>query len=643
MAQKGLLFVLFGGVLWGFGGLSAGLSLLIAYTVYLVTGGWRFTRNAIKTLPRDAQALYTLFALKYSLYKYQKDNVLVHQQFQANVKKHPHKVAFMTEDEKWTFQQIEDYSNRVANYFSGAGYRHGDTVAIFMTGSPEFVAIWLGLSKIGVVAALINYNLRLKSMAHCVSVSNGRALIYGSDLSDAVAEAQTLQTGNLQYYCFGDCVLDGIKDAIHLDPLIQAASTYCPTSPHGLKIKDKLIYIYTSGTTGLPKAAVITHSRFMYMSVGMTLAFHFRSSDIIYCAMPLYHSAGGIVGVGQVIVSGCTMAIRKKFSASRFWDDCIKYKATVIQYIGEICRYLLNQPDRPSDTGHTVRMAIGNGLQKKIWTDFVNRFKIPKIAEFYGATEGNTNVINTTSYPGAVGFNSIIVPNVYPVTLIRVDEVTKEIIRNKNGLCERCKPGQVGHLIGKIRKGDPTREFHGYVNKEASGKKIEYDVFEKGDSVFLSGDMLYMDELGYMYFCDRSGDTFRWKGENVSTTEVESTVSRLIGLRDATCYGVEIPGNEGRAGMVAVVGTPGTVDLVTLNQDLQKALPAYAKPIFIRFTEKLEMTSTHKVKKTGFREEAFHLPKLKGDVVYYMDSKTRNFELLTDEIYQNILKGNVRF
>ncbi|XP_033119130.1 long-chain fatty acid transport protein 4-like [Anneissia japonica] len=642
MAAKGLVFLALGVVLWGFAGLSFGLSLLSVFLIYLITGGWRFTRNAIITLPRDAHGIYTLFAMKYMLYKYQRDSMLVHKLFQRNVKKHPNKIAFKIEDKTWTFQQIEDYSNSVANYFSGAGYRHGDTVAIFMVGRPEFVAIWLGLSKIGVVAALINFNLRLKSMSHCVSVSNARAMIYGSELSEAISEAQGLQTQGLQYFCFGD-VQPGVKDAIHLDPLIQSASTYCPTCPRELKMKDKLTYIYTSGTTGLPKAAVITHSRFIYMATGMNLGFNFRRDDIIYCAMPLYHSAGGIVGVGQVLLYGCSMAIRKKFSASRFWDDCIKYNATVIQYIGEICRYLLNQPDRPSDTGHKVRMAIGNGLQRKLWTDFVYRFKIPKIAEFYGATEGNTNIINTTSYPGAVGFNSIILPRVYPVTLIRVDEVTKEIIRNKEGLCERCKPGQVGHLIGKIRKGDPTREFHGYVNKEASGKKIACDVFQKGDSVFLSGDMLYMDELGYMFFCDRSGDTFRWKGENVSTTEVEGTVTGLLGLRDSACYGVDIPGTEGRAGMVAVVGSAGDIDLVSLNQGLQKALPAYAKPIFIRFTDKLDMTSTHKVKKTALREEAYHLPKVNGDAVYYLDGKTKNYEHLTDDIYQDILQGKIRF
>ncbi|UYV61948.1 SLC27A4, partial [Cordylochernes scorpioides] len=282
-------------------------------------------------------------------------------------------------------------------------------------------------------------------------------------------------------------------------------------------------------------------SRLVWMGTAIRNFTGIYEDDVIYTALPLYHTASGIVAICQCVVHGNTLAIRSRFSASKFWEDCIKYNCTVSHYIGELCRYLLAQPERPVDRQHKVRLMFGNGLRPEIWKSFVTRFGIKRIGEHYGSTEGNANVVNIDNTLGACGFISQLVPSVYPVTLIRVDPDTSEPIRNEEGLCMSCRPGEVGEFVGKIIVNDPVRSFDGYVNQSANQKKIINDAFRKGDKAFLSGDLLTMDMFGYLYFVDRTGDTFRWHGENVSTTEVEGAFTSILGMAECVCYGVEIP------------------------------------------------------------------------------------------------------
>jgi solute carrier family 27 fatty acid transporter 1/4 len=303
-----------------------------------------------------------------------------------------------------------------------------------------------------------------------------------------------------------------------------------------------MLYIFTSGTTGPPKAAVIKHQRYFLFAYGITLAFGIQPEDVIYGCLPLYHTAGNNLGAGCALIKGCTVVLRKKFSASQFWKDCCNYRVTVIQYIGEICRYLLSQPSSPHESEHSVRLAIGNGLRSQIWKNFQGRFHIKQIGEFYGSTEGNTNIVNMTFREGCVGFTTRILPAIHPVSLIQVDEDTEAVVRDAGGLCIHCQPGEPGQLVGKIPPNDRYLQFDGYANQQATKKKIVFDVWKKGDMAFLSGDILVMDELGFMYFKDRTGDTFRWKGENVSTAEVEGIIMQILGLRDVVVYGVSIPG-----------------------------------------------------------------------------------------------------
>lgn len=637
------LFVALVAYLRGYAGVDWSLVAVAVFAVYLFTGGWQFTWVFIRTLPRDLSAFFTLLRLKFKLRTHQKANDLVYDVFHQCALNNPDKVAFIFDDEEWTFKDFDKYSNTIANYFYEAGFQKGDTVALFMENRPEMVAYWLGLSKVGCIGALINFNLKMESLAHCVNVSKAKALVFSTELSEAVRETlPLLKQKNIQLMSFGVGQPSRIP-CIQLEAALKNTSSLPPPRVSGRKFTDKLLYIYTSGTTGLPKASIITNLRFLYMVYGMRYAFGIHADDIIYCTMPLYHSAGGILGVGQVLIGGTTMAMRKKFSASRFWDDCMKYNATMVQYIGEICRYLLAQPFRPSEKQHKVRMALGNGLRPQIWTDFMTRFNIKKIAEFYGATEGNSNIVNIDGKTGAIGFNSRILPSVYPISLLKVEEETGELLRDSRGLCIPCQPGEPGQLIGKIVKGDPTKEFHGYVNTTATSKKIGYDIFKHGDSAFLSGDILEMDIYGYMFFKDRAGDTFRWRGENVSTTEVEATISNVVKLSDAVVYGVEVPGTEGRAGMAAIVDENRSLDLVTLNHSLKKSLPSYARPVFLRIMNQVNTTGTFKLVKTHLRKEAFNPSLVKPqDKLFYLDGKTGEYQRVDGAVYDAIISGSIR-
>nr|XP_056714202.1 long-chain fatty acid transport protein 1 [Euleptes europaea] len=613
-------------------------SVAAALGIYIGTGGWRFLRIVFKTALRDLLGLLVLIQVKYELNRHRKANANVPKIFQNMVRRHPDKVALIYEstDDKWTFRRLDEFSNGVANFFSQQGFLPGDVIAIFMESRPEFVGLWLGMAKVGIEAALINFNLRLDSLLYCVKTSGAKALIFGWELSAAVAEVNGMLGKNMVKFCSGDMSSESVpSDTKHLDPLLAQASKSPPAQVSPKRLDDRLFYIYTSGTTGMPKAAIVVHSRYYRIAAFGYYAYRMTPDDIIYNCLPLYHSAGNIMGVGQCLMHGLTVVIRKKFSASRFWDDCVKYKCTIIQYIGEICRYLLNQPVREAEMQHRVRLAIGNGLRPTIWEDFTQRFRIKQIGEFYGATECNCSIANLDGKVGACGFNSRILPNVYPIRLVKVNEETMELIRGSNGLCITCGPGEPGLLVGRINQEDPLRRFDGYVNENATNKKIAYNVFKKGDQAYLSGDVLVMDDLGYMYFKDRSGDTFRWRGENVSTTEVEGIISHIISKTDVAVYGVEVPGVEGKAGMAAIADPEAKLNPNVLYQEMQKGLPPYARPIFLRLLPQVDTTGTFKIQKTRLQRESYD-PHQTSDRLYFLDVKLGKYLPLDESTFERI-------
>lgn len=615
------------------------LSLLLGG--FLLTGRRRhFFYVVWKTLPRDALAAYKFYRMRILLWWWEKREYTVAKVFSNIAATHPQKIAYIFEDKEWTYEQLEHFSNRMGRYLRTRSYSHFDSIAILMENCPEYIGIWLGLSKAGFVGALINTNLRHDMLLHSINAANCKAIIFGSDFKDVIRDIKDKMPG-LEFFQWSELadtpILEGAIDlnseisSIDSEPLIVQLDHTGPRS--------KFLYVYTSGTTGMPKAAVINHSRYMFMTCGVNSLINIRSDDRIYDPLPLYHTAGGILGAGQALLQGVTVVLRKRFSASKFWSDCVHYECTVAQYIGEICRFLLTVPPSQYDTMHKVRLMYGNGLRPQIWEPFIERFGVKQIGEVYGATEGISNLVNCDNKIGAVGFIPRYAMWLYPVALLKIDEETEKPLRGPDGLCIRCKPGEPGIFVAKINSNKPWHDFSGYTDKEASEQKVIHDVFVKGDRVFNSGDILIMDDFGYFYFKDRTGDTFRWRGENVSTSEVEAVISNITNFKDATVYGVEIPGTEGRAGMIAICDLNNSLDLKRLQEKLKQVLPTYARPVFIRVLSELPMTGTFKIKKKDIQREGFDIKKIK-DPIYFLNKDT--YTKMTDEHYNDIIEGKFR-
>ncbi|CAL7934303.1 unnamed protein product [Xylocopa violacea] len=609
-------------------------ALALVIGAYLLTGPRRrFIHSLWKTLPRDVVGAYRFVRVNVILWWWERRRLTVAKMFTKLATDHPDRIAFIFEDKEWTYRELEEFSNRVARYFREKymSKSREQRIGLILENRPEYVGIWLGLSKVGLVAALVNTNLRRDVLVHSIKAAGCVAVIFGSNFKDAIEDIKKsiLSTTDLYQWsepeqpkrAFVEEAIDLSAEISTIDPkpLVADVNKGYPA--------EKLIYIYTSGTTGMPKPAVITNIRFMLMSYGVNSMLNLQPSDRIYNSLPLYHTAGGLIGVGQTLLSGNTVVLRGRFSASKFWPDCVYYECTVAQYIGEMCRYLLSTPPSACDKNHKVRLMFGNGLRPQIWKAFVERFGVKQIGEFYGATEGNSNLVNIDNKVGAVGFVPLYAGSLYPVTLIRVDEETGEPMRGPNGLCIRCKPGDPGVFVGKI---DPKRvliSFYGYADMKATEQKILRDVFKKGDQYFNSGDILVMDELGYFYFRDRTGDTFRWHGENVATSEVEAVISNVVGLKDAVVYGVEVPGVEGKAGMAAIYDPEHSLNIKEMAEGLKKSLPSYARPLFVRVLSELPITGTFKMKKKDLQREGFNIEKvISSPFSCSLDTLLRSFD-----------------
>ncbi|XP_069187430.1 long-chain fatty acid transport protein 4 isoform X2 [Procambarus clarkii] len=600
----------------------------------------------LSTINRDFRGLVSYFRLLLKMSYITRNNLCVPKLFEKTVYKKRDKIAFYFENESWTFLQVDAFSNKIGNYFADKGVEQGDVIGILMKNSVKYICIWLGLSKIGAIPALINSSLRLNSLKTCITVASCKAIIYEAELQQAISDIldddDDEGVSSLPLYvCGADERELTIKDCVDLDADVGDAAITSPPQLKNINITDSMMYIYTSGTTGLPKPAIIKHSRFLNFTCGAYYLASFSPRDVIYNPLPLYHSSGGIMGTGQALLFGCSVVLKRKFSASEYWTDVIKYRATIGLYIGEVGRYLLNTPSKPEDTGHKIRLMFGNGLRQSIWKDFMKRFHIPKICEFYGSTEGNVNTVNTNGKTGSVGFIPLFLQSTFHMALLKIDDETQEVVRTSNGLCIRCKPGECGVLIGRIKMNHPIQGFEGYVDEEATQKSIIRNVFKVGDSAFLSGDLLKMDMRGYLYFVDRLGENFRWKGENISALEIEDVVSKFAGHTDVAVYGVEIPGNEGRCGMAAIADPEGTLDLAELYICIERSLAPYACPLFIRLAKQLEKTDTFRVKKTVLQKEGYN-PNTISDQLYFKDSSSKAFVPLTTSLYNKIINGKIK-
>src|SRR5579862_795292 len=549
----------------------------------------------------------------------------------------PDNPAIVSADRTFSYKEFGRASDRVAHWARANGIGRGVCVALLMENRAEYAVAWLGLLKVGAIAGFINCNLRGHALAHCLQACDARHLIVERELADAYREARGHLAAPPDAWVIGGQA-ERCQD---LDSAL-AAMPDAPSNPHWREdavCADTAFYIFNSGTTGLPKAAKISHLRMLFMMHGFAAALNTRASDRIYNALPMYHSAGGICVPGMAFTVGGTMVVRRRFSVQQFWDDCVRYRITAFQYIGELCRYLLNAPQSPNERAHAVRAVIGNGLRPDIWGAFQERFAIPRIVEFYGATEGNVALVNYDGKPGAVGRIPRYARTLFTTRIVRFDVEREVPIRDRSGFCIECADDEVGEAIGKIAD-EPGKRFEGYARQSDTEKKILHHVFEPEDAWFRTGDLLRRDRDGYFYFVDRIGDTFRWKGENVATSEVAEALSRVEGVREANVYGVAVPGYDGRAGMAALVAGTG-FDPAALAGGLERGLPAYARPIFLRLMPEMGITGTFKHRKIDLVEQGFD-PSRIPDPLFVFDPQTRRYEALDGARYAEIVAGRFK-
>lgn len=548
--------------------------------------------------------------------------------------------ALLSDRDRLTYRTLVERSNRYARWALAQGLAKGDAVGLFMPNRPDYMAIWLGITRVGGVVALLNTNLTGPALAHCINIVAPKHIIVATELIDPLLTALPHLTGAATMWVDGTGH-DGFS-RIDRDIEGRAGEALSLAERRPLTIEDQALYIYTSGTTGLPKAANVNHYRLMQWSHWFAGMMDTRESDRMYNCLPMYHSVGGVLASGAVLVGGGSVVIREKFSARQFWNEIIHWDCTLFQYIGELCRYLLHTEPHPHETEHRIRMCCGNGLRPDVWPDFKRRFRIPRILEFYAATEGNVSMFNVEGEPGAIGRIPSFLAHRFAAMLVKVDIGREEPVRNEQGRCIRCAPNEVGEAIGRIPT-DPSSvggRFEGYTSQEASEKKILRDVFEPGDAWFRTGDLMRKDERGFFYFVDRVGDTFRWKGENVSTTEVAETIAACPGIVDAVVYGVTIPRTEGRAGMAALV-IDDALDLVALRTHLVNRLPAYARPLFLRIRSEIEVTTTFKHVRSDFVRQGYD-PAAIPDVIYFDDPERHAFVRLDKALYDRIQTGRLR-
>src|SRR5215831_13433122 len=546
--------------------------------------------------------------------------------------------ALLSTDAALSYRGLAAACHRYARWGLARGLGRGDTVCLVMANCPDYMAIWLGLSGIGATVALINTNLRGELLAHSLNLVAPRYVIAGASLAEAVRAVRPLLASNVECWVSGA----GGGDLPRLDEAIAGlpGDALRDGEVRAPSLADRALCIYTSGTTGLPKAANVSHFRLMQWSHWFAGLIDVQPGDRMYDCLPMYHSVGGVVATGATLVGGGAVVLRERFSASNFWQDVVAERCTLFQYIGELCRYLLASPPQPEESRHTLRIACGNGLRADVWREFQQRFHIPQILEYYAATEGNFSLYNCEGRPGAIGRIPPFLAHRLPVALVKFDLEAQAPARDASGRCVRCAPHEIGEALGQILDAQGTTRFEGYTEDAASSKKILRDVFAPGDAWYRTGDLMRQDEQGFFYFVDRVGDTFRWKGENVSTAEVAGVIAGCPGVVDAAVYGVIVPGTDGRAGMAALVPGEG-FDLAGLRSALQERLPAYARPLFLRIVAAIELTGTFKLRKHELALEGYDPTRVR-DAVYLDDGERNEYVRLDARLHGQLQAGTLR-
>jgi len=555
-----------------------------------------------------------------------------------NAKKHPYKTALLYRDLVLSHREFNEAVNRYANFFLARGIEKGDVAIVMLENRPELMMIMAAMAKTGGIASLVNTNLRGDSLAHCINLTSRKLFIVGEELIGAFEDIKSKVNVTAQepLYIVRD---DGSSPAstgyLDLSEEVQGAPVDNPPTTADRKMLDVFAFMFTSGTTGLPKAAYQMNMKWVLCanflgSLGMSM----NTADVMYICVPLTHNVGVLLGWSVAAINGSAIALRRKFSISHFWDDIRRYNATCFPYIGEICRYLMNRPERPDDRSHPVKKVVGAGLRPEIYRAFKKRFGIPRVVEFYGSSEGTVIYINLFNVDCAMGLCMV------PHAVVGYDIERDEPIRGKDGFMNRVEKGEPGLLLGKLKDAE---SYLGYTDKEATSEKVFRDVFKKDDAWFNTGDLVRNIGFGHAEFVDRIGDTFRWKGENVSTAEVERVINSVDSIRGAAVYGVKVPLTDGRIGMAAVIPARGVeaFDFKEFAGVLHAALPPYAIPRFIRFKQEFETTATHKIVKSSMREEGFDLDSIQ-DPLFVLLRGTDVHQPLSREVFDEIMSGAIQ-
>ncbi|XP_024271788.1 long-chain fatty acid transport protein 6 [Oncorhynchus tshawytscha] len=559
--------------------------------------------------------------------------------FLYQAKKIPDKAFIVFEGQTLTYQDVDKRSNQFAKVFrTEGGLKKGDIVALLMSNEPDFICVWFGLSKLGCEVAFLNFNIKSKSLQFCFESCGAKSLVVGADLVSSLGEVlPSLKENAIEVWVTDiGCPHEGVNTL--LDKVEQASDMALPDCPRA-DLMSNFLFIFTSGTTGLPKAARVGHLKAVMCMAFLRLC-GARSDDNIYITLPLYHMTASLLGIGGCIQLGATCILKNKFSASQFWKDCVKHNVTVFQYVGELCRYLVNQPVVPEESAHKVRVAAGSGLRADVWREFARRFGKINVREAYGLTEASIGFVNYTNEIGPIGragyFNKLNMP----FEFLSCDPQTYEPIRTDSGRCVKANKGETGLLVAPVSVMNP---FLGYAgNTLQSEKKLLRDVFKEGDVYFNTGDLMLQDHRDFVYFRDRIGDTFRWKGENVATTEVSEILGSLEFLQEVNVYGVTVPGYEGRAGMAAVVlKMDQKLDGKKLYNHLVQSLPAYSWPWFLRIQTSIDVTETFKQQKRKLVQEGFS-PEAIQESLYFLDLSQRDYVPLTLSLYDDIVSGKIR-
>ncbi len=548
--------------------------------------------------------------------------------------------ALVSSDGSLSYRELAARSHQYARWGLAQGLQAGDVAALLMPNCAEYVAVWLGLTRIGATVALLNTHLPGDALVHSIRIAAPRLAVVGAELAPGLAAVRSQLEPQLGVWAWGGAQ----QQFAPLEPALERLAPEPPSAADytAPTLDATALYIYTSGTTGLPKAAQVTHYRVMRWSQWFAGLMDTTAQDRMYNCLPLYHSVGGVVAIGAVLAGGGGVVIRPRFSASDFWRDVRDEGCTLFQYIGELCRYLVNSPHQAVETEHSLRMACGNGLRPEVWEPFKTRFRIPRILEYYASTEGNFSLYNCEGQPGAIGRIPSFLAHRLPVALLRFDVDSGEPLRNAQGFCEHCAVDEVGEAVGLIPEDAKLRagRFEGYADPEASKRKLLRDVFKEGDAWYRTGDLMCRDAGGFYYFVDRVGETYRWKGENVSTAEVLSALAAAPGVKEGVVFGVSVPGADGRAGMAALV-VDRAFDLKVLRTEAVRRLPSFARPVFVRLLPALESTGTFKPRKQDLMRSGFD-PAQVSDPLYVDDTRANAYVPLDAALYADIVGGRFR-